>query len=1585
MKLTLDPEVSRRFAWTDRKNGYLDFETRNSASLATGYHREGKTFFHDLFLSGPPDTWRFDALRTEVEPWGARIVFEEGERVRTIEVSLLVDEGALAVRLDSPDGGCGLLFPAVTPDGFRDPEAGNTPGDAGGSVSGRAANGPGRGDALGSGAGSTWTRDDSSGVTVYSLALPESAVTDVVVPDDRIEDRPVSPSAASPAVSPSSSNPEPSGTDTTVAIASSTPFIPRDDGEGRVVLLPDAYPAVWYVAFGAGSGDETAAGQAARLARDKGLAAHRAKVDAALSAVSLETGDAALDDALRWARFSGWMLVTDDGDGRGIWAGLPWFRENWGRDTFIALTGILLAGGHFAEARSVLTGFARHQNRDTESPDWGRIPNRWRGGDDAIYNAADGTLWFIRALWEYLQYTGDRSLAGELSETVDLALRADLGRRADHNGFLLHGDADTWMDARIRGDGPWSPRGDRAVEVQALWYTALRIGAKLARLRGDAALAADRDGEADRVRSSFARSFWSGERNALADRLPPGAHGEWARDFAARPNQLFAIHAPSVLAAGEELLGPARRRAVLENAERELVSPFGLYSLAPEDPRFHPRHGDEGRYHKDAAYHNGTVWVWNAGPYISAACREGRGALRPMAEALLRNEARMLLGPGCAGTLPENIHALPAPGGDPVLSGAWSQAWSVAEFARNFHEDLLGFRPRLMEGRIELAPSFPTGIDRVSADLPLGADRGSEGGPGAARVKLEVFRERDGTYRALAFLDAPPSFPAPLLNGFRLLPGTRTEIEIDPPRDPAPGIGPAGDLAPGGDSRNSARAVPGSPAADAWIVAPFPVRDLEPPWCGALSRKDWLETLILSGRAEGAGGGPFTAELEDFFDSDLFRRNWETKGRFGALWSPGGTEFRLWAPTARRVSLALWSAGSGGEPLRVIPMVRGSGGAAKGEAGDAGHADAERADPGTWSVSVPGDLHGVYYTWRVLVHGIERETPDPAARAGGVNGRRSMVADFARTDPPGWDAVSAPSLASPNDAVAYELHVADATSSPTWRGPEILRRRYAGVTAPSVTCVAPGPGGGLPRPAGFDHFRDLGITHVQLLPVFDYGSVDESLHDDPGYGLKLVGGKFNWGYDPQNYSVPEGSYSTDPFDGVVRIRELKAMIRNFLAAGIGVIMDVVYNHVPAARDHALGICVPGYYFRARGFSGAGDDTASERAMFREYMIDSLSHWLAEYKLSGFRFDLMGLHDVETMNGIVGALRKIKPDVLLYGEGWDMYRGGKTVGASMLEAGKMPGIGFFNDAFRCGIKGDAFSPSDGGFVHDGSRRESVKFGIVGAVRHTQVNNRDVVGTANPNPWGGLTAASVNYTEIHDNNTLYDKLVLVEPGRDEAHYEALQRIAIGLVLLSQGMPILHAGMEFMRTKEIPPELLAENPGLGDVHRGGERAFTHNSYNLSDRINGLDWGRRAEKDSLVAFTRALIGIRKTHAHFRLRTEAEVAACLAFLGPDGKGGSADAPKAPGSLAGDSRLLAWSIDDPTGSDAWARVCAVVNPGEADATFVLPPPARGGLWRLALSSAGEGESGKAPILPEGLPPGAPVTVPAKALYLYAEF
>ncbi len=1501
MMIRILPGDFRRMAWTDRKNGYFELLSCSADSCGGGYFRGETRYLADVFLcpEDHADLYRINAAETLVQPEGLTVIFNRPSSAHPsgslgLHVSLLINEQAFWLSLSASrvfDSSRGSA--AVPHAGF-------------GLVFDSSLS------------GGRWTRAEHGSAVVWHNHAG-------------------------------------------AAIASVSPFTVESPDRDRAVLYAEgsSNPG-WYLAFE--STPERACAKAASLAASDAVCAHRKSVAEFVDSCALDTGDPAFDSAVKWARFSGWMLAVND-HGPGIWAGLPWFRDNWGRDTFIALSGILLTSGRFKEAREVLVSFARHQNKDPESPDWGRIPNRFRGSNDVIYNTADGTLWFIRSLWEYLQYTGDLEILEELGPTVDLALESDATRRTDSNGLLLHGDADTWMDARIRGNEPWSPRGDRANDIQSLWYTALVIGSRIARLKGFPALAEERAAQARRVKDSFRRLFWCPSRKALADHLPPGPHGEWLRDFRVRPNQLFALTAPAILdspqTSGKEgfetaLLDAAQSDSVLENVTRELASPFGLFSLSPEDPLFHPRHEYPGRYHKDAAYHNGTIWVWNTGPYVTAAALSqtragtGSGTLPDLAAALLREEARMILEDGCAGSLSENIHAEPGADGKPVLSGTWSQAWSVSEFARNAFQDLVGFNPRLIDRQIELRPCLPRGMNRVAAEVFFG--------PGW-KLSIELRRPDADGGMWCSLLWNPGVSPdktgsrlslRPLMVCGRLLEADKSLEFLLPAAEPGVSFPPS-----------------------------FPARRFDAEFCGAIHRDDWLEQLILSGRMKSPhGGGSNAAALEWFFDSDYFIEKYRTKAELGAVYSRDETVFRLWAPTARNVQLVLYRGDSSAEPDAVLPAREGT---------------VQEGRAGIWERSLPGDQHGLYYAWRVTAHGITRESPDPYARACGCNGLRSQVVDPEATDPPGWNKTAAPSLGSPSDAVVCEVHVADLTSSPTWDGPESSRRTYEGAALAGTSFKG--------FSTGFDHLKTMGFTHVQLMPVFDFSSVDESRSRDPEYRSRFVSGAYNWGYDPGNYSVPEGSYSSDPSDGAARIRELKTLVRDYAAAGMGVIMDVVYNHVPAAQNHPLGICVPGYYFRVDSYSGAGDDTASERVMFREYMKQSLCWWLSRYKLSGFRFDLMGLHDVETMNEIMRELRRIKGDVLVYGEGWDMYRAGKMVGASMKEARKMPGIGFFNDAFRCGIKGPVFNAMEGGFVHDGSHREAVKFGLVGAVFHPQVHNRKVDGTANPNPWSDHPGTSVNYAEIHDNATLYDKLVLVEERADESRYEALAKLSIALVVLSQGMPILHAGMEFLRTKEIPPSILAEHPDLYDLWRTSDkkRAFSHNTYNLGDAVNALDWSRRAEKDSVVEYTRGLIALRNPRPLFRLGTAEAVARSLSFLEsasqpaphPAAGNGAVSADSAAGTSAESASCLAappilgWTIDGDAVQDAWKGVCVLVNPAEIPQIVALPSSFKGGPWRLVCDETGvlKGDSGAR----AGAEGGRLVTVPKKALYLYAEF
>lgn len=457
---------------------------------------------------------------------------------------------------------------------------------------------------------------------------------------------------------------------------------------------------------------EAAQQTADRLTHGDAIARHRAEIQALLDQSTLKTDDPSYDRARAWATLAGDSLVMEDRLGLGVWAGLPWFCDNWGRDTFIALPGLFLVTGRFEEAKDVIRAFARMQNEE------GRIPNRVT--DEAVlYNTADGTPWMIRAVCETLRYTGDLDFLEEIWPFVKKAVEGEWHHHGDPDGFFTHGDADTWMDARIEGNLPWSARGNRAIEIQALWYTALREGAKLARKVGK--LEEGWEERAERLKKSFL-AFFAPEKESYADHLTP----EGRRDERVRPNQLLVLTVPFE----DRLLPPELEATILRDAVRALLLPHGVLSLAPEDPAFHPVHENE-HYHKDAAYHNGTIWGWNAGFATSALLRFGYVDL---AFRLAQDLARQVFELGHLGTLSELLDAA-----SPHPSGTWSQAWSVSEFTRNAFQDFVGFRPNLLEGEVELAPAWPW--KRLEGRFPFGEGHFSLAGSGE---ELSVSTEGHG-------------------------------------------------------------------------------------------------------------------------------------------------------------------------------------------------------------------------------------------------------------------------------------------------------------------------------------------------------------------------------------------------------------------------------------------------------------------------------------------------------------------------------------------------------------------------------------------------------------------------------------------------------------------------------------------------------------------------------------------------------------------------------------------------------------------------------------------------------------------------
>jgi glycogen debranching enzyme len=456
-------------------------------------------------------------------------------------------------------------------------------------------------------------------------------------------------------------------------------------------------------AFGASAGE--AAQRARRLAVADPIRAEKIARHAALTRSYLATSDAEYNKALNWAKASAGMFVVEE-FGTGIWAGLPWFRDNWGRDTFIALPGTLLVSGQFEEAKAVLSNFARYQNLDARDKEYGRIPNRVSATEKTIYNTVDGTPWMLREALEYIRYTGDREFAAQMYKLALPYFEGAIANHTDRQGLLSHDSADTWMDARIDNKQPWSARGPRAVEIQALWYTALQTGAYLAQQAGDKAKAREWSALAAKAQRSFLSTFWDGA--IMADRL----REDGSRDMRVRPNQLMVVSIPF-----DDFVPPAVQARVTRNAVSQLLYPHGIASLSQDDRYFHPRHENPDFHHKDAAYHQGTIWGWNAGFTVTALSRFG---YQDLAWPLTQNLGRQILGLGTLGTMSELLDALPDAGGKPTPSGTWAQSWSVAEYARNGYQDYVGFKPDLLANTLAFTPAIPAAWTSFYAVLPFG-------------------------------------------------------------------------------------------------------------------------------------------------------------------------------------------------------------------------------------------------------------------------------------------------------------------------------------------------------------------------------------------------------------------------------------------------------------------------------------------------------------------------------------------------------------------------------------------------------------------------------------------------------------------------------------------------------------------------------------------------------------------------------------------------------------------------------------------------------------------------------------------------
>lgn len=540
-------------------------------------------------------------------------------------------------------------------------------------------------------------------------------------------------------------------------------------------------------------------------------------------------------------------------------------------------------------------------------------------------------------------------------------------------------------------------------------------------------------------------------------------------------------------------------------------------------------------------------------------------------------------------------------------------------------------------------------------------------------------------------------------------------------------------------------------------------------------------------------------------------------GALGAMYSKNRTDFAVWSPEADSVTLNLYRSCRDAKPFHTMPMQKCG---------------------GVWRGIVGGDLNGVYYTYTVDIFGSSNETIDIYACSAGVNGARGMIFDPAQTDPAGWESVGFVPLESKTDAVIYELHIRDfsADTEASFKN----RGKFSAFCERNVT-------NRYGDSAGLEYISALGVTHIHLLPVADFASVDED-SDKP---------QFNWGYDPLNYNLPEGSYSSDPADGFARVREFKQLVSAAHEQGIGLIMDVVYNHT-FDTDSPFGRIYPHYYYRhdENGYSngsGCGNEFASERFMARKFICDSLCYLMREYKLDGFRFDLMGLLDIDTLNLCARELKKINPNAVLYGEGW-------TGGASPLSeeyravkknAALVPDYSMFSDDFRDGVKGSVFSDTAAGYINgeaDIHCAEFIKSVLCGGVHHPEITRPQA------EIWTDDPAQSVNYVESHDNLTFYDKLTLSMPNASESERIAADKLGAALVFLAQGVPFMQAGQELLRSKP------------------SENGFVHDSYKSPDSINCIKWNAVTENREVMEYYKGLIALRKHFPQLRLRTAEKI-----------------------------------------------------------------------------------------------------------------
>ncbi|MBW4361745.1 type I pullulanase [Flavobacterium taihuense] len=607
------------------------------------------------------------------------------------------------------------------------------------------------------------------------------------------------------------------------------------------------------------------------------------------------------------------------------------------------------------------------------------------------------------------------------------------------------------------------------------------------------------------------------------------------------------------------------------------------------------------------------------------------------------------------------------------------------------------------------------------------------------------------------------------------------------------------------------------------------------------------------------------------------------KDDLGVTYTANKTTVKLWSPNVEETKINLYKLGNGGEVFAAKSL---------------------DYDPknGVWQIVLDGNYHNTYYTLQVKNKGIwSKEMPDPYAKGVGVNGNRGLIFDAKQTNPSNWNTDKQPELKSVSDIILYEAHVRDFSIDPSSGIKN--KGKFLGLTEKNTKNT-------FGEATGLDHLKELGITHLHLLPVFDYKSVDESALDKKEY---------NWGYDPQNYNSLEGSYSTNPFDGLVRIQEYKQMVLALHEAKVRLVMDVVYNHT--SSTDIFDQLVPGYYYRSwpdgkrSDASACGNEFASDRIMARQFMLESLKYWVKEYHVDGFRFDLMGIHDIETMNTISVELKKIDPTIFLYGEGWTAGNSPLPIEKRALKNNvkKLNDIAVFSDDIRDGVKGHWANVAEKGFASGNQTyKEVIQFGIVASTNHPQIKY-DANRSYAQFPYSDSPTKVIGYVSCHDNNTLYDKLKIANPKATEKELVQMDKLANTIILTSQSIPFLHMGVEMKRTK------------MG----------VENSYKSPDSINKIDWNWKHKNKELVQYYENLIALRNSHPAFKMTSEKMIQEHLDFL-----------------LLDSPLLIGYTLKNHANGDKWKNIRVYFNGDDKAITQAID-----GSWKLVCNGERIDEKG----------------------------